>query len=524
MSNDKKNEFSGELLPPEVIRKGVYELGKVARIPPTVGIFDNPTRCFVVNVEWWSHIAGMVHLLADVVSWKDADDESYFAITEILKFMQGVECMDFALRQSPTDSCIMQQTLDGGTTWTDIFDFSECVTIQDKSITVTIQNQITTYQPTFQEIYNNFVANYAGTPESVYPDLAPTGVDDAALNAAYCNAVYELVKKACESAVAFYNDVISGAQQDINFGLGVAAFVVTAIALAGAIPTAGASLSALAAAAPLYAAAIGLSNYAVNELSNVLRNHNKEMFLDEAAQIDVTCYIIASCPPADNSLACMQNAADGITGDPNGQAILDFLKVLLSHESTYAAFLEKWNNNKQYADVGIEMDCPCETWDYTLWEWDFGTRGQGDFVLNSGTLFTGGRIQGVGTNDSKLASITLPDHDTTYRIKSIRVTYERVNGDGVGGLGHNRAEIYVNGYSGSNLANCGNGLGNGADLQRAFTNVSYITGGTSLGFFFVADTATADVVQIYIDKIEIVYMNEYDPFDAHLTEDSDLCP
>jgi hypothetical protein len=76
VSNNHRG-FSGELLPPEAIRKGIYELGKVDRVPPAVGIFDNPTRCFVVNQEWWSHIAGMVHLLADVVSWKDADDESY---------------------------------------------------------------------------------------------------------------------------------------------------------------------------------------------------------------------------------------------------------------------------------------------------------------------------------------------------------------------------------------------------------------------------------------------------------------
>lgn len=105
---DNHRGFAGELLPPEAIRKGVYDLGKVDRTPPEVGIFDAPTRCFVVNQEWWAHIAGMVHLLADVVSWKDADDESYFAIQAILKFMQGVDC---AMNCEEVADCVESQIL-----------------------------------------------------------------------------------------------------------------------------------------------------------------------------------------------------------------------------------------------------------------------------------------------------------------------------------------------------------------------------------------------------------------------------
>jgi len=129
----------------------------VERIPPAVGIFDSPTRCFVVNQEWWSHIAGMVHLLADVVSWKEADDESYFAITEILKFMQGMECMDFQLRQDPTDSCKLQQSLDGGTSWTDVFDFALCQVINPALNQTTISN---TYNSTLNQFQNNVYNNY----------------------------------------------------------------------------------------------------------------------------------------------------------------------------------------------------------------------------------------------------------------------------------------------------------------------------------------------------------------------------
>jgi hypothetical protein len=114
---------------------------------------------------------------------------------------------------------------------------------------------------------------------------------------------------------------------------------------------------------------------------------------------------------------------------------------------------------------------------------------------------------------------------STERLKSILVTYERVNGDGIGGLGHNRAEVYFDTGSGSNLANCGDGLSNGDGLGRGYENVSYLTGKTSLGAFFVADTASGvDIVEIYIDKIECIYEINYSPGRAIITEESSLCP
>jgi hypothetical protein len=49
--------FEGELLPPEAIRKGTYDLGRVNRVPPEVGIFDSPTllcgKCRMVESHRW---------------------------------------------------------------------------------------------------------------------------------------------------------------------------------------------------------------------------------------------------------------------------------------------------------------------------------------------------------------------------------------------------------------------------------------------------------------------------------------
>ena len=71
------------------------DLSTMNLIPPAVGIFDEPTRCYKLNHEWSKIIIGMVSWLAATPVWKDAENEGYSAIEEILKFMTQTEvCMN----------------------------------------------------------------------------------------------------------------------------------------------------------------------------------------------------------------------------------------------------------------------------------------------------------------------------------------------------------------------------------------------------------------------------------------------
>jgi len=381
-------------------KKRVLDLHTVRLLPPEgVGIFDEPTRCYRINLQWAKIVMGMVSWLAELPIWAEAQNEGYEAINEILKFLEGDNCdiMPFQLRQNPANACILQQSLDGGETWINAFDFSLCESLVDKSYQVQIQNQVTYVQPTFQEIYNYYTTNYAGTPESVHPDLDdPTG-DSAALRAALCNALYELVRTACDSAVSYYRDTVESTQNEINVGLGIAAFLLTAIALAGAIPSGGASLAGLAPAAGLWAAGIGLGGVLGNALVDFWQSHTVEQFQDTEAQEAVACFLFDTLQGTNVSLEALRDATDGTIGTANGQAILDFLNILMQNDSTYAAFLEKWANNKEYADAGIELYCPCMS-GFVSWEWDFTTMGQGDFYLDNadGTADEGVFVAGQG--------------------------------------------------------------------------------------------------------------------------------
>ena len=519
MSNQKNNGFAGEILTPEIARKQIIEIGKTNRIPPSVGIFDSPTRCFVVNTEWWAHIAGMVHWLADVTAWQDAENEEYFAIREILKFMQGIECMDFQLRQNPADNCILQQTLDGGESWSDVFDFSLCATIQDKSTSVNIQNSITYVQPTFQEIYNNYTTNYTGTPESVYPDLAAPSGDDSALKAAYCNAIWELVKVSCDAAISYYTETINVQQGELQIGLGIAAFLLAAISLAAAVPTAGASLAGLAPAAGLWAAGVGLGAVLATVLVDYWQQHTIDQFQDTEAREEVVCYLVDEVAAGDNSLAAMQSALGSHSLSGNAAVIADSLSIMLANDGLYAAFLEKWNNNKQYADAGIDLYCPCAT-EYRVWVWDFAN-GLGDFVAHDGFI-EGGRVRGADLGGLCEIDIRMPS-DPTWRYVTGELTYTRVGGISHGSNDQHRITLRPtpNSNSGSTQL-VGAGFQPNGDLVRCETILPVYVDGINEVSVFLLVSDPSDSSDIYLDKIRLMFHADYAK-GGYITDDSDIC-
>lgn len=76
-------------------------------IPPAVNIFDEPTRCYRVNVQWAKIITGAIDLLLEIACWRDAEHEDYPAIQAIKDFLIGENCMDCngvetCLQSSPT--------------------------------------------------------------------------------------------------------------------------------------------------------------------------------------------------------------------------------------------------------------------------------------------------------------------------------------------------------------------------------------------------------------------------------------
>lgn len=67
-------------------------LSEMERIMPSVGIHDEPTRCFRFNLEWCKIVIGWLLWMTDIAFWKDAQDESYSAIRQMLIALEGSSC------------------------------------------------------------------------------------------------------------------------------------------------------------------------------------------------------------------------------------------------------------------------------------------------------------------------------------------------------------------------------------------------------------------------------------------------
>jgi len=58
---------------------------------PEVGIYDEPVKYFKANEEWCKIIFGWLDWLEDVAGWKDAEDDNYAGIQQILIFEEGID-------------------------------------------------------------------------------------------------------------------------------------------------------------------------------------------------------------------------------------------------------------------------------------------------------------------------------------------------------------------------------------------------------------------------------------------------
>jgi len=89
-------------------------------------------RCFVIYVpDEQFHIAAFRGALLDLGSaYKWADDDAHTAkdVAQVWRtVIDNMEsCVDINIRLKPTDFCMLQLTLDGGATWSDVADLSDC--------------------------------------------------------------------------------------------------------------------------------------------------------------------------------------------------------------------------------------------------------------------------------------------------------------------------------------------------------------------------------------------------------------
>jgi hypothetical protein len=410
--------------------------------PEGIGIFDEPVRCYRINKKWAKFLTGIVLWLADMPIWANAQDEGYSAIEEFLRFLVGEDCMAFELRQSPDDSCILQQSLDGGETWTDVFDFSLCLDAQLASTESTLTN---IYQQNLTNSgfdVNISVVNDYNTPQ----ELQDVGAAAETCDTAGKDAIYG----ACRSLVDYIHAVNLDVLQEIGQAANLPDQVnrlISAIPGVGLLP---------------FDEAFSYAAFLVNELTDeynatvdeeLLQNVTCDLFCLSVANncrldmFDVFNYFSGKFPGelSTYTTTLAQMVQFAITGTFTGD---DYFYFLCAFQLLIAGLDQKILSNQGFTPYAMQIraglnspdndwsifcvDCP----DFEFWvlEHDFRHAGLGDFYIQTigstvrGNLTSNGvesavNTPGVGEQQESIAVIL--NFDVPYDIETMDALWKQ---------------------------------------------------------------------------------------------------
>lgn len=250
---------------------------------------------------------------------------------------------ELMFRQSPEDTCILQQSSDG-VAWTDVFDFSLCPAIAtgDDITNIQTQTKITNYAAQQQQskaAQAAYTAAYTGNPSSINPDapddnFAGGGTDDEKI--ALCGAVTAWVKAFAYSKVQ---------QLDVMFAAGAGLLALAAF-LTGGLAF---GLAIAANVAVSGAALVGGWSYFVARAA----------LTDQTALDKVACCIKTYLEPLAISQANWDASltACGFGTGTNEAIARDFLAAVL-HDN-YLTFCDFLGEANQAMTDGVPVECHC---------------------------------------------------------------------------------------------------------------------------------------------------------------------
>lgn len=336
MTNRDKREIYNRMIAPEDERQLDLSIREEPRIAPTVGIFDPPVRCYVINHEWDAHVSGAISALAEWRAWVGEQDDRNDAVQEILKLLGSIEecnTMNFRLRQKPSNLCQLEQSFDNGETWELAFDYSLC---QKDGASSSIISKLE------QDLERILELLETASPETVYPRLEydETSEDDIR-DLALCSSLHALVAFICELVIQ------ERESEALVARIGAIILSVTSAVL---IATGIGSPLGLAIATAL------VSGYAVlwDGISN-------EVLGNAETQSLVACCMYTALQGATITQMAFEDSLDGCEFDefsPESQ-IAGAIVGMLEDDKIFKAFVNFIDQQYRPAQLDL-VDCPCE--------------------------------------------------------------------------------------------------------------------------------------------------------------------
>jgi len=73
--------------------------------PQGIGIFDEPTRCYKINLQWAKIFEGWVSWMTSPAFWANAIDDNYIGCIEMQRFLVGENCGDMCMNCEELKAC-----------------------------------------------------------------------------------------------------------------------------------------------------------------------------------------------------------------------------------------------------------------------------------------------------------------------------------------------------------------------------------------------------------------------------------
>lgn len=411
---------------------------------PDPGIFDAPYVCLKINILWLPHIMGALDVLNAWDAW-DGDNDGQSARDEIEKLLAAMAddngCLELEdgmlLRQKPGDVCEVQQSSDGGTTWTTAFRFDNCVTTEQQ---VTYNNYIQNTFNDYVEQITNLVNQYDGDVTNIYPDAGYGDADDDNRDLALCYAISRAVDVVSEGTLIAIQEQAAGRSATLLLVAAVVGvFVIGTILTGGTLAAAGAALGGTTG---LALSGIGATTAIASWVNNAIARGNEAAYQDLDAREQVKCVMYNALKGATITEAAFADALNdhGLTG--NAGVIATTMDEANEVTENFVGFLNLLQQSFAAAKTGIitEANCPCgEPWTHQFPD----TNGWNDFDMllfsNAQTVVVADKI--VGANGSPGTVIFLSfEVEVTASVTSIETDFEWLSN---GNPSNKELQVYV---------------------------------------------------------------------------------
>lgn len=339
--------------------------------PADLPNYDNwPRVCVPVPAPFIPYLLNLLRVYLWQGRW-DADPATAALAVQawndlVHQFVIAGECENMIiLRQNPLDDCLLEQSHDGGQTWTTAFNYSLC---KPKMSYTEINNSYTEATTTYNDIFNR----YDGTAESLMPFA---GATDEPVRNSLCLCCHIFISAVSDMVVTLKKQADSEGDANLN---SVAAALGAGSAVAGGVAglASGAAVSAaLVAAAPWLA--VGLAAGALSMIvAQAFNNTDLSIYEDQAAWDELACIVYQGLKDRPiNQTVFSASISSGTPESANALELQSQIQPFFDSLELYLIFLDAWAKAREIFLLEPDVwECPCadeEEPPLPGWDWEY---------------------------------------------------------------------------------------------------------------------------------------------------------